>query len=836
MKEWSITRTLLLLGTPLMAAVLLVMTLSTYRIAGRYLSKAYARNAQTRVLAQAYDLKQTLLEARNELLFLARAEPTPDSVRQYLQRKPIVQRNRYREIAFHGHAPVRSFVLLNTGEQIWQLPDDQAASLKFGAFSRQEKDDTRQDNYVQIDQPTQMYYASVPHNGATQNVELTVIRLTTRVYDVNGKRIGILTLSIDLVELHKIMSMYNSVKSPLYLFPQEKERARSFFFDASGWMLFESGSYDTQNIYLSVDMLRSGIQGDIGRPGFDSAFRPSPLNERYWTMVTSVQAGKSGQLELGALFAYDQQGGKDLFVNYAPLEFPEDPAMPPSVIGGIGCMDSSFMFKSAVYEVTMALAVALLVAILLSLCAFFYLNRRISQPLRMLSSAIERRALDEETSHLSLFPLPKELRFLQHTVNVLLMQLQTARNEISIRQCMMLTQLHRQPVCLDEIIAQTRSLDQSKVNEPLCGIVGGSQAVRTLRGMIQKAAQVMADVLIIGETGTGKELAAEAVHRSSSRCDGPFLSINCGALDENLLLDVLFGHVKGAFSDAKGDRSGAFMSASGGTLHLDEIGNASPKVQQALLRALSVRYIRPLGSDQDLPFDARVIAATNVDLLECAGNGTFREDLYYRLAVITINTPPLRQRKEDLPTLVRYFLREIVSEQQHIELTRGALEKIMHYDWPGNIRELKNCITRSVAFMDGNILLAEYIHLGGSSEEAVVDSFNNAGSDVVEFSDDGSGEVALPDGMDRFLACDQPVSQPAAQDVALEGLNPRQRVAWPYIVAEGGTNRASYQRVVGSAISVRTAQYDLQDLVAKELLIKEGRGPSLRYVLANRTC
>jgi DNA-binding NtrC family response regulator len=138
--------------------------------------------------------------------------------------------------------------------------------------------------------------------------------------------------------------------------------------------------------------------------------------------------------------------------------------------------------------------------------------------------------------------------------------------------------------------------------------------------MIHKAAQVVADVLIIGETGTGKELTAEAIHRESSRADGPFISINCGALDENLLLDALFGHVKGAFSNAKSDRKGAFLAASGGTLLLDEIGNASAKVQQALLRALSARTIRPLGSDQSIPFDARVIAATNVDLLECAKN------------------------------------------------------------------------------------------------------------------------------------------------------------------------------------------------------------------------
>ncbi|NLY41612.1 MAG: sigma-54-dependent Fis family transcriptional regulator [Desulfovibrionales bacterium] len=825
-KEWSITRVLLLLGVPLMAVVLLIMTFSTYQIAKHYLVRAYARNSQTRALAQAYELKQMLLEARNELLYLARTEPTADSVRQYWLHKPVAQRNRYREVAFHSHSPARNFVLLNTGEHIWQLPDDQASASKFGVFSRQENDEAGQSNFVQIEQPVQVYYSSVPHNESMQNLEISVIRLTTRAYDALGRSAGIVTLSVDLGELQKIMHMYSSQQSPLYIFPQEKERVLSFFFDEAGWMLFESGANGGQRSRLSIDALRSGLQGDIGRPGFDSAFRPSPLHERYWTMVTSVQAGKSGQLALGSLFKQEYSGDNDLFVNYAPVDFPEDPSLPPSIIGGIGCIDTSFMFKSAIYEVVMALSVALLAFILLSMCAFFYLNRRISRPLRILCSAIEKRALNEDTSHLDLSPLPKELQNIQHTVNVLLMQLQSAKNEIGIRQCMMLDQLQRQPVSLDEIIAQNRAVDQNQVSEPLCGIVGGSQAVRNLYAMIQKASQVMADVLIVGETGTGKELTAEAIHHSSPLASGPFLSINCGALDENLLLDALFGHVKGAFSEAKEDRKGAFQAASGGTLHLDEIGNASPKVQQALLRALSVRHIRPLGSDQDIPFTARVIAATNVDLLECAKNGTFREDLYYRLAVITINTPSLRQRKEDLPALVRYFLRQTAAHNKNIELSRGALEKIMNYDWPGNIRELKNCITRSVAFMDGNILLEEHISLGRAAEPTSAQ--NSESIQPKNYDEVPTTDVAeTPDEAESSVA-----SSHGDYDDVLEMLNLRQREAWPDILREGGTNRASYQRMLGSAISVRTAQYDLQDFVSKGLLRKKGRGPSLRYVLA----
>jgi two-component system, NtrC family, response regulator HydG len=183
-------------------------------------------------------------------------------------------------------------------------------------------------------------------------------------------------------------------------------------------------------------------------------------------------------------------------------------------------------------------------------------------------------------------------------MNVLLLQLQAARNETKLRQNKVFDEMQRQPVCLDSMAGAT-TLEKYQEDRMPSGIVGAGQAMRELNAMIHKAAQVMADVLIVGETGTGKELTAEAIHRGSARANGPFISINCGALDENLLMDALFGHVKGAFSEAKADRKGAFWPPSGGTLHLDEIGNASPKVQQAMLRALAARVIRPLGSDQE---------------------------------------------------------------------------------------------------------------------------------------------------------------------------------------------------------------------------------------------
>jgi two-component system, NtrC family, response regulator HydG len=430
-------------------------------------------------------------------------------------------------------------------------------------------------------------------------------------------------------------------------------------------------------------------------------------------------------------------------------------------------------------------------------------------------------------------------------MNVLLLQLQVARDETKQRQNRVFEEMQRQPVCLD-FMADTLRLENQKDAELSSGIVGTSQAVRELNDMIHKASQVMADVLIVGETGTGKELTAEAIHRSSARARGPFISINCGALDENLLMDALFGHVKGAFSEAKADRKGAFLAASGGTLHLDEIGNASPKVQQAMLRALAARVIRPLGSDLEQPFDARIIAATNVDLLECSRNGTFREDLYYRLAVITITTPPLRDRKEDIPALVRSFLAEeaLNKGKNPPDLSRGALDKLLQYGWPGNIRELKNCITRATTFAEGQILLADHL-VFGQIKPVPIDAKVQT-SPVIPITKGSSSQASFPTWIRRqknSLRLHKRKSQvrpasksrtTASDDLRGLDLNPRQKKAWPSIVASGGTNRALYQSALGDKISVRTAQYDLQDMVSKGLLIKSGKGPSCRYVMTGR--
>jgi two-component system response regulator HydG len=240
-------------------------------------------------------------------------------------------------------------------------------------------------------------------------------------------------------------------------------------------------------------------------------------------------------------------------------------------------------------------------------------------------------------------------------------------------------------------------------------ILGKSPAVTGLRSMLERVSKTEATVLITGETGTGKEVAARALHQQGRRHSGPFVAVNCSALPEALLESELFGHAKGAFTDARARRAGVFITADKGTLFLDEIGEIPMAVQAKLLRALEERRVRPVGGDGEVPFDARLIAATNRDLEQAVQEGTFREDLYYRLNVVHLHLPPLRSRGGDVLLLAQHFLAQLAA-QSRPEITgisESAAERLLTYPWPGNIRELRNAIERGVALTRFDHIRAE---------------------------------------------------------------------------------------------------------------------------------
>ncbi|HPE82889.1 MAG TPA: sigma-54 dependent transcriptional regulator [Aequorivita sp.] len=247
----------------------------------------------------------------------------------------------------------------------------------------------------------------------------------------------------------------------------------------------------------------------------------------------------------------------------------------------------------------------------------------------------------------------------------------------------------------------TKTSEAKKYNE----IIGESEAIKNVTQIIERVKDNKATIFISGESGTGKELVARSIHYNGKFSRAPFIAVNCGGIPENLLESELFGYVKGAFTGANDDREGFFQAAEGGTIFLDEIGNASLSVQSRLLRVLQEKEVVKVGSRKSEKIDVRVIAATNSDLKEMIAKETFREDLFYRLTVVEIDVPPLRDRKEDIPLLADKFLFKYGNEykDRYITIDTEAQALLQRYDWPGNIRELENVIQRAVIMCDRTI-------------------------------------------------------------------------------------------------------------------------------------
>lgn len=824
----SMTSRVLLLGLPLLTLVLLLVFLATGRSIEAMVNRAIARNAQLHAQAMSLSLEQILTETRNQLLILAAGSMEPKDMVRRLQFRVRAEGLRYREVAFMGTDPSQRYLLLSYGGEIISIPPDIASATVGNPFTSLSS--AQRPGHVQVSQPLEVVYSMVPLNDSVQSIPLYVIRFSTPIYDSQGVFQGMLILSLDLTVLRDAISMFSSSSAPLRT-ADDETRIRSIFFDNQGWMLFQSENLEADDASgrLNSDSLRAGFQGEFGRAGFSTAFRPGSNHVNYWSMVSNVQSGHSGQIFLDNGDAWGHGDNAVEGVSFAPVTFTANPDSPHTIVGGLAVLDTSFTATRTGIQIIGIYGICLLAGICLLGLGLAWLARGTTKRLRRLSNEVNMRIDSHSSNPLVLPPMPRELEQLKDAINALLHRLRRSEEEQLNQQLMQDARWAREPA------ENMPELDDIPEN----GLVGTSAAMQDLRANFLKAAPTMADVLVIGETGTGKELVSAAIHQASPRANGPFITINCGALDENLLMDTLFGHVKGAFTEARQPRKGAFLTAEGGTLMLDEIGNAAPKVQQALLRALSTRMIRPLGSDEDVPFDTRIIAATNAELLQDAQEGSFREDLYYRLAVITIRTPPLRRRKSDLPLLAVFFLTR-AAESQGLptpRLSRGALRKLQEYHWPGNVRELQNCLTRALAFCENGLIFAENIQLGPdtlpgdiarpergklSCPPARADSRQPHG----EAAETAESPVAQPVPAES----EDQGAMPAAED-AQPRLNARLARLLPQIVELGSISRQEYQDMAGKDISMRTAQYDLQILVRLGLVRREGRGPAQRYIV-----
>lgn len=697
--DWPLAYRLALIILPAALTIALVAIWFGFRAASSSLAESLHDLPMFEAKLQASTMGNTLKELRDSLFTLARSEErNAQGVRKNL---PVFFHNNYDFIQEFGSKDIngKSYLLIREGSGFTELSNGEAAASPYAPF---QQIDVRQLEEGKVKLFPAVFFTDPSSPAPERTARRAVMRMALLTPDSRSA----VMIGVDLEKLSAKLAELISLDSPLRLPSQSAGSQLAFFFDANGWILFEMGQQQGDGKRYLPDTARQGYSGDLGRAGFDAAFRPWTGHENYWRMVTDALMGRSGSIPAPADKYMTRHLGEAGILCFAPVLFSPSPSVEPQPLGGIAFFETTILPLHAFLRVANYSIIIMVAAVLIFTLLAWRVSRKFGQPLQRMAKSLGSMTHPENLSFLNEPPAFLEQHRIQNAVNRIISSAMINHKELERLSSEMRHARSQLPVSLDQPMESPRP-------QAMLGLVGSSPRIEEVRKHVLKAAQAGTDVLIWGETGTGKELVAAAIHKTGKRSNGPYISINCGALDENLLLDALFGHVKGAFTEAKEERKGAFLSANGGALHLDEIANASPKVQQALLRALSVRRIRPLGSDVEIPFDTRVVAATNVDLRECVRAGTFREDLYYRLAIINIETPPLRHRKEDIPELAAHLIREsaVSLGRPEARLSRGALDMITAYDWPGNVRELKNCITRAMAFVEGDIILPEHIVL-----------------------------------------------------------------------------------------------------------------------------
>jgi len=803
------TRLMLWLIPPVVF-ILLVTGYLMYVIANNFIDIALQRTSRLQVMAMGHAVENFLDRSRQDLLQIAQNPVNFEEMRKYIAAKIAINHMVYRELAYISQSdPNHEYLVVHEG-QIVRLKPEQIEKIRPNPLLYYDAVKDLKEDEVWISPITEVEEPFPTLENPNHKISSKVIYLAVLRGDGQRGPSGYLLLSFDVLLLRDILSLYNSPRSPILSYPRTPEVRYSYFFDTAGWILFQSEDPDNQSLELTTDLARSAYTGTLGRPGLPNAFRPSSVYGPYWKMVGDVREGENGLIKVKDS-AHQSDRVDDYYQAYAPVFFYPGKDRRPLVYGGIGYIDRSRLTVAAGYKQIDMMFIVTIVTVLIVSLLIYFLGRAVTRPILKLAEAVNHLQTTGDLHPIEMRTGNYEAGLMLKAVNKMIATLRHQVEEIEIRDRRIETVSMKERATLEMPTAAAGNLPPGV---QILGIVGAGTKIDRLKTDVYKASQVDVDVLIIGETGTGKQLAADAIHHLSRRSAKPFISINCGELEENLLLDTLFGHVKGAFTEARGDRKGAFVEANGGTLFLDEIQTASMGVQQSLLRAIAMRKVKPLGSDRELDVDVRLIAATNLDLSALIEQGRFRSDLYFRLKVISIHTPPLREHRENLPLLAGYFLKEMkrLTGKEGMALSRGALEKMKVYEWPGNIRELKNCLTRAVVMAEGSIIQADDILLEGDPVTAAA----TAGEHL-------AGETGAAD-LSETVSVYRP---PAGVK-----LNVRQAKALPQILQRGGVTRSEYQDLVGGALPSRTALYDLKDLVEKGIMVRVGQGPATRYVPA----
>nr|WP_321258379.1 sigma-54 dependent transcriptional regulator [uncultured Pseudodesulfovibrio sp.] len=800
---------LLLALLPPIVAILLVTGYASYTVSEDFIDIALERSVKMHTLAMAHEVEELLEQCRIDLLFFAQGKMEPEALRSMLEKRLRSGGNQYFELSFIPASGGQPFTLIQQNGVIQEFSADDFDTIHPNPFEELGKIGLLQKGQVLPSDIIETVYPMPNETVSNRHIKTRILRFYTYLPGDDISPRGILFLSIKATDIRNILSWYNSEESPLWAFPRSDELRFSYFLNNDGWMLFQSEAFNETDKNLTTYLARENFSGTLGKDGHAAAFRPNENHVRYWAAVNDINKGENGLTQVAEERIGDS-AVNSFYFSYAPVRFWGKDDDHPTFFGGVVFVDRSQLPIIAGYKNLDVMLFVTAGAILLISCLVFWFGRILTRPIHALASKLDSLNSLEEMEEIDLPYSGADITRLQKAINVIIRKVKQQVVEIQVKDEAILNVNKRERAPLKRERETLAEAELSRIPE----IIGIGPVISNMKVNILKAAQVEVDVLISGETGTGKQLVAEAIHSHSNRADNPFISINCGALDENLLLDALFGHIKGAFSEAKEDRNGAFIEADGGTLFLDEIQSASPKVQQSLLRAIASRKIKPLGSDKEFAVNVRIVAATNVDIPGLIEQKTFREDLYYRLKVVSITTPALREHRENIPMLAVYYLNqaEQLAGRESLDLSKGALSKLVNYQWPGNVRELVNCITRAAVMAENDIIQAEEIRLENETNQPVTESKDTS-------------TIPPNEEMNHPVSRTEPTPTPAMTSP----LNARQKEAWPHIQKKKSVTRKEYQELVSGTLPTRTAIYDLQDFVKRGLLIKQGKGPSTRY-------
>jgi len=879
---------LLITILPFLAIILAGTGYAMYQLSTEYMDIALERNVRIRDLALARAVEKYLDQRRRDLLLTARQPLDEVALIDFFKNLRETSGIQYCEFSVLMPDEREHLFVVAQGDTLYRVPRGKLGELRPNPLLHLDSLPAMVPGEVRPSGILNMEYPFPQNGNANHRIEEQVIRFTTPYTAPELKGQGYICLGVRAQDVRNILSLYNSRKSPLWGYPRSDEVRFSYLFDPQGWILFQSDDIAEPDADLGTFLARSGYNGTLGRPGLPCAFRPSTSHADYWEMVSEGAEGRAGIMRLRD-DGHNSEKVSNYYLSWAPVTFTVAPGKPPVVFAGATFVDRSQLKATAGYEYIDVMLLITMGSILLLSLLVYIMSRLAMGPIFRLTRAVTAMQTTGQLQRLELPESGYETARLQTAINGMIDRVRDQVEQIRQRDETIEHVNLKEPARLEGDMALLEEVLQGDLPD----IVGVGPRMALFKTDVVRAAQVDVDVLVMGETGTGKQLVAEAVHRQSHRSERPFISINCGALDENLLLDALFGHAKGAFSEAKNDRKGAFLEADGGTLFLDEIQSASAKVQQALLRAIAMRKIKPLGRDVEVDVDVRLICATNANLAEMIKDGEFREDLYYRLKVLTVQTPPLREHPESIPVLALHYLRqaEHLVNREGLVLSKGAVRKMTGYHWPGNIRELINSITRAAVMAETEVIQADEIKLeieglsyvspldqdplspvddnGGRTETAEYPEYGESepegnhpadtGPGAAEYAETGNdalGHIRQPEETrhseaqvstpstepqapphragNRPHPQERPGSraaEPPAPQAGAPELNRRQKRALPIIRKRGIVSRSDYQEIVGGKLASRTAIYDLQDLVKKGLLIKEGRGPATRYVV-----